>query len=66
MAKKENLKSETEIVKLLDEKREALRQFRFKVSGGKVKDIKEGAKIRREIARLLTAQGALLNASTNQ
>lgn len=40
--------------KSVNEKREALRAFRFSLSGSKVKNIKEGRTIRKDIARLLT------------
>lgn len=47
-------KSDAEISKLVTEKREALRAFRFNISGGKAKNVKEGRNLRREIARALT------------
>lgn len=47
-------KTELELLKLLTEKREALRVFRFGGSGGKQKDVKAGATARKEIARILT------------
>lgn len=47
-------KTEEEIVKLLNEKREALRNFRFAISGSKTRNVKEGKNIRNEVARLLT------------
>ena len=40
--------------KLLAEKRSALKDFKFKSTGTKVKNIKEGANLRRDIARILT------------
>ena len=43
-----------EILETLNAKREALRVFRFGVAGGKVKNVKEGRTIRRDIARTLT------------
>ena len=46
--------SERELVKLLDEKRKAVRQFRFDVTGSKVKNLKEGGNIRKDVARILT------------
>lgn len=39
---------------LLDEKREALRKFRFGIAGSKSRNVKEGKNTRREIARILT------------
>jgi ribosomal protein L29 len=48
-------KSEAELVKTLTEKREALRAFRFGVSGSKIKNMKEGRTVRKDIARVMTA-----------
>lgn len=56
--KKTKLAKTDDSAKTLTEKREALRQFRFHLSGGKVKNIKEGRELRRDIARMLTAQNA--------
>ncbi|MDO8482293.1 MAG: 50S ribosomal protein L29 [bacterium] len=47
-------KSLGELEKTLTEKREALRVFRFEVSGGKIKNVKIGRNIRTEIAQILT------------
>jgi ribosomal protein L29 len=47
-------KSETELKKLLDEKREALSKFKFGISGSRTKNVKEGKNTRRDIARILT------------
>lgn len=47
-------KTEKEIVQLLNEKREALRSYRFSISGGKTRNVREGRNTRKEIARLLT------------
>lgn len=47
-------KNDTELTKLLNEKRETLRNFRFGISGSKVRNVKEGRNLKREIARLLT------------
>ncbi len=46
--------SESELQKLAADKREALRQFRFGISGSKVKNVKEGAKLKKDTARVLT------------
>ena len=56
MKKKESYKetSEKDIARLLGEKREALRNFRFSTAGSKARNVKEGQAVRREIARLLT------------
>jgi len=45
-------KSENELVKLLAEKREALRDFRFSMKGSKTRNTKEGARLRKDIARI--------------
>jgi ribosomal protein L29 len=47
-------KTEKELLKDLQEKQEALRVFRFSLSGGKVKNMKEGKSIRKEIAQINT------------
>jgi ribosomal protein L29 len=47
--------SEKELANMLKEKREALRVFSFALSGGKVKNVKEGNNLKKEIARILTA-----------
>jgi ribosomal protein L29 len=55
-------KTDAELTKLVLEKREALRAFRFGISGSKVKNIKEGRTIRKEIARMLT----IINSKRNE
>ena len=47
-------KSETELKKLLIEKRETLTKFKFGISGSRTKNVKEGKNTRRDIARILT------------
>ena len=47
-------KSKEELTKRVTEQREKLRAFRFSMAGGKVKDVREGKKLRKEIARILT------------
>jgi len=47
-------KSETELKKLLGEKREILSKFKFGISGSRTKNVKEGKNTRRDIARILT------------
>ncbi len=47
-------KSVEDLNKLLTEKREALRVFRFASTGAKSKNVKEGRAIRKDIARILT------------
>lgn len=55
--KMNELKSKTpaDLAKLVAEKREALRAFRFGGAGAKTKNVKEGRAIRKDIARILTA-----------
>lgn len=54
--KTESLKerSKSELLKLLQEKREKLCKLRFGLSQGKVKNVKEIRGIKKEIARILT------------
>ena len=47
-------KTEADLEKQVNEKREAVRVLRFGISGGKVKNTKELKNIRKEIARLKT------------
>ena len=46
--------SDKELLKVLDEKRKAVRQFRFDITGSKVKNLKEGGSIKKDVARILT------------
>ncbi len=56
MKNKEIAKKNTkELVALLSEKKTALRDFRFSVSGSNARNVKEGKMIRKDIARVLTA-----------
>lgn len=48
-------KSQTELSSLLMEKRTYLRQLRFKIATSALKNVKELDKIKKEIARILTA-----------
>lgn len=47
-------KNKKDLVALLKEKRDSLRNFRFSVSGSSVRNIKEGGLLRKDIARILT------------
>jgi len=47
-------KTEKELKVLLSEKKEALRVFRFAMSGGKIKNLKEGQNLKKEIAQIMT------------
>lgn len=48
-------KTPADLRKLVADKREELRQFRFGGAGAKTKNIKQGRAIRKDIARILTA-----------
>lgn len=47
-------KTENELKGILNEKRVALRNFRFGIAGSKVRNVKEGKGIKKDIARILT------------
>ena len=47
-------KTKEELARLISEKHEALRAFRFAMAGSKRKNVKEGKAVRKEIARILT------------
>lgn len=50
-----NTKTPSDLTKMLTEKRESLRVFRFGASGAKTKNVKEGRAVKKDIARILTA-----------
>lgn len=56
MKTKDILKSRSaaDLEQELADKREELRKFRFAVSQSKIKDMKSGREIKRDIARILT------------
>jgi len=47
-------KTKSELQKTLQDSREKLRQLRFDLAAGKVKDIREIRRIKKDIARMLT------------
>ena len=47
-------KNPKDLIKALTEKRNALQDFRFGMSGGKSKNVKEGRTLRKDIARIQT------------
>ena len=47
-------KNTSDLNRLIAEKREALRSFRFGTAGSKTKNVKEGRGIRKDIARIMT------------
>ena len=57
MAKKVDYKTNTpeELHKIVADKREELRALRFNVAGSKNRDVKQAGKLRKQIARALTA-----------
>ncbi len=54
-------KNDTDLQKLLVEKQEKLRGFRFSMAGTKMRNVKEGSELRKEIAKIKTE----LNTRTN-
>ena len=51
-------KTQADLAKMVADKRESLRTFRFGSAGAKVKIVKEGKTLRRDIARILTVMNA--------
>jgi ribosomal protein L29 len=49
-----NGKTSKELNDLLKDKRKKLFDFRFNILGGKIKNVKEGRGLRKEIAQILT------------
>ena len=47
-------RSDKELEKLLFDKRAAVRQFRFDITGSKAKNLKEGTNLRKDVARIMT------------
>jgi ribosomal protein L29 len=60
MAKKTDYKTHSveDLNKVAHDKREELRNLRFNVAGSKNRDVKAASKLRKEIARALTALNA--------
>lgn len=52
-------KTSADLAKMLTEKREALRVFRFGAAGSKSKNVKEGRAVKKDIARIMTAMTVL-------
>ena len=64
MATKKNItdgKTKAELVKLLAERREELRKLRFEAAGSRPSDTNAPAKVRKDIARIMTALGTATN-----
>lgn len=51
-------KTAADLEKLLREKQAALRAFRFGIAGSKIRNVREGRTLRRDIARILTELAA--------
>jgi len=49
-----NQKNKGELQRILQEKRERLRQLRFDLAAGKVKNIREIRSVKKDIAKILT------------
>lgn len=47
-------KNKKDLLSMVQEKRTALRNFHFGIAGSKVRNVKEGKNIKKDIARLLT------------
>ena len=47
-------KVQTALTDLLSQKREVLRRFRFGSAGSKIRNVKEGTNLKKDIARILT------------
>ena len=47
-------RTESELKKTIEENREKLRDLRFNLASGKVKNVREIRKLRKEIARIIT------------
>ncbi len=48
-------KTKADLIKMLEEKRKALSDFKFGIAGSKIKNVREGRNIKKEIAQILTA-----------
>jgi len=46
--------TDNELIKELNDKKEALRNFRFSMWGSKTRNTKEGLNLKKDIARILT------------
>ncbi len=59
-------KSKKDLFKTLNEKKDALQDFRFGGAGSKSKNVKEGKNIRKDIARILTEINSQVRADANK
>jgi len=58
-------KTTADLNRMISEKREDLRVFRFGSAGAKSKNVKEGMQIRKDIARIMTALSTQKNAANS-
>lgn len=47
-------KTPGELQKVLEDNKKALSDFRFEIAGSKIKDVKKGKRLKKEIAQTLT------------
>ncbi len=59
-------KTAPELRKLVAEKRESLRQFRFSSKGSRIRDTKLGAALRKDVARLMTVLHTMNTTTENK
>ncbi len=59
-------KTKKDLIKLLEEKRDALQNFRFNISGARTKNVKEGKTVRKEIAQIQTELTSIIKAEAAQ
>ncbi|MFO0718520.1 MAG: 50S ribosomal protein L29 [Candidatus Paceibacterota bacterium] len=52
-------KTEKDLQKALYDKRVALKNFRFGISGSKIRNVKEGRELKKDIARIMTELSVL-------
>ena len=62
MAEDYTKKNDKDLDKLLVERREELRGFRFGIAGSKIRDVKTGKNLRKDIAQILTEKSDRKNA----
>jgi ribosomal protein L29 len=48
------IKTKAELEKMLEERAESLNKFKFDIAGSKIKNVKEGKRLKLEIAQILT------------
>ncbi len=61
-----NNKSIKDLIKTLNEKKEALQGFRFGNAGSKSRNVKEGRGIKKDIARIMTAVSVITRDQANK